>query len=247
MPKDQLRLDLLPTFGWGGSRPGAGRKSASGEPGISHRRALAIDLRTPAHATLRVRPHVWNLRSRRSFSIISAALRGVLERADFRVVHFSVQGNHLHLIVEADDARSLAGGMRAIGGRIAIGLNLMMGRKGPVFADRYHAHALRTPSEVRNALAYVRGNFASHAARRGERIDAALADPFSSAAQVCADGLPPPVSEPRTWLLAAATSDRRSLGPASFPADGVAPSDDIFSSQISPKIRRRPHRGPTVA
>jgi hypothetical protein len=51
--------------------------------------------------------------------------------------------------------------------RIARGLNAMMGRTGPVFEDRYHAHVLRTPAEVRNALRYVLGNYSSHAARRG--------------------------------------------------------------------------------
>ncbi|MFT3915710.1 MAG: transposase [Anaeromyxobacteraceae bacterium] len=151
--------------------------------------------------TLRVREHVWNLRSLRSWRVIAAALEGVRSREDFRVIHLSVQGNHLHVIVEAADAGALAQGMRALAGRLAKGLNALMERRGQVFADRYHAHLLRTPAEVRNALRYVLDNFASHASRRGEPVQEADADRFSTAAALAPDGRPFAVSSPRTWLL----------------------------------------------
>jgi len=61
---------------------------------------------------------------------------------------------------------------------------------------------LRTPAEVRNAIAYVLGNFASHAIRRGERPDPSKIDAYSSEAEHGPDGMPPPVSSPTTWLLA---------------------------------------------
>jgi REP element-mobilizing transposase RayT len=197
----QLLLDLLPEFGWGGERARAGRKPAGEAPGISHRRGIEMDARFPVLVTLRCRPHVWNLRSHRSFVVVAKALRGVLGRADFRVVHFSVQGNHVHLIAEAGSPDALANGMRALSGRMTIGLNRMMGRRGSVFADRYHARVLRTPAEVKNAVAYLLGNFASHAARRGERVPGSFVDPHSSAAERGPDGLPPPVSAARSWLL----------------------------------------------
>jgi REP element-mobilizing transposase RayT len=151
--------------------------------------------------TLRTREHVWNLRSHRCHAVLAAALRGVLGRPGFRVVHFSIQGNHLHLVVEAGDAGTLAKGMRALSSRIALGLNKLMGRRGPVFSDRYHAHVLRAPTEVRNAIAYVLGNFASHASRRGESVGGSFVDPYSSAAARGPDGEAPPVAAPETWLL----------------------------------------------
>jgi hypothetical protein len=132
---------------------------------------------------MRVADHVWNLRSRRSFRVFDSAIRGARKRRGFRVVHFSVQGNHLHLIVEASGTRAFALGVRGLSVRLARGLNRMMGRSGPVFEDRYHAHVLRTPAEVRNAVSYVLGNFESHAERRGEpRSSKGWVDPFSSAA-----------------------------------------------------------------
>jgi REP element-mobilizing transposase RayT len=156
---------------------------------------------------------VWNLRSQRSFAIIYEALGEVREREDARFVEYAILGNHIHAIVEATSRRALSGAMRALSIRISRRLNAMMGRRGRVFDDRYHVHALKTPSEVRRALRYVRGNFANHAARRGERLPAGWVDPYSSAAatalRVAQGSLwPDPVTPPaRTWLLRRATTE----------------------------------------
>jgi hypothetical protein len=163
----------------------------------------------PAHVSLRMADHVWNLRSQRGYRVIDAAIRGGRRRLDFRVVHFTILGNHLHLIVEAGGTRAFALGIRALSIRLARGLNRMMGTSGPVFADRYHAHVLRTPAEVRNAVAYVLGNFESHAERRGEpRSTKGWVDLFSSAARLAPlleqqlELFVQPATAPaRTWLL----------------------------------------------
>jgi len=144
-------------------------------------------------------PYVWNLRSRRSFRVLSRAFAGGCDRHGFRLVHYSVQGNHIHLVVEAPDEVSLARGLQGLAVRIARGLNRMMGRKGKVFADRYHSHVLRTPSEVARAVAYVLGNFLVHALRRGEQADIAHGDEYSSV--VLPETGPPLVAPARTWLL----------------------------------------------
>ena len=60
-----------------------------------------------------------------------------------------------HLIVEAQDCDHLEQAMRGFAVRIARGLNKLMGMSGPVFAERYHAHVLKTPREVRAARAYA--------------------------------------------------------------------------------------------
>jgi hypothetical protein len=128
--------------------------------------------------------HVWSLRSQRSFRVLDRAIRAARRGAAFRIVHFDILGNHLHLIGEADSTRALTRGIRSLSIRVALGLNRMMGRKGPVFDDRYDVHVLKTPAEVRNAVRYVLGNFESHEARRrGKRPEATgWVDPFSSAA-----------------------------------------------------------------
>jgi hypothetical protein len=141
--------------------------------------------------------------------VIERALVGAKSWREFRVVHFSVQGDHLHFIVEADNNRALSEGMQGLSVRLAKGLNRMMGRHGKVFADRFHAHVLETPAEARAALAYVLLNHRSHRARGGERVGRGVTDPFSSAATFDGwkngpSGEPPTVtSAPRTWLLGA--------------------------------------------
>jgi hypothetical protein len=164
--------------------------------------------------------------------VIDAALRGAQRASGLRVVHFTVQGNHLHLIVEADGTRAFVSGVRALSIRMARGLNRMMGRAGPVFADRFHAHVLRTPAEVRNAIRYVLGNFESHAERRGEpRSTKGWVDPFSSAALKApreaqqALFVEPATAEARTWLLRRARtagSGTRNLPSGPHPTSGVA-------------------------
>ena len=113
----------------------------------------------------------------------------------FRVVHFTIQHNHLHLIAKARDAMSLARGVQGLLIRIARALNRALLRQGKVFADRYHAHTLRSPTETANAIAYVLGNAHVHAARSGRPIRADAIDPLSSAANRKL------VANPRTWLL----------------------------------------------
>ena len=192
----QLEMKL-PT--WGGKRKRAGRKPKGARAGVPHVARPRLSKHHPVHVTWRMLPHVWNLRSRRSFRLLADAFVRGCDRLGFRLVHFSVQGNHLHLIVEAPDEARLARGLQGLAVRIARRLNRLMGRAGKVFADRYHGHVLRTPAEVARAVAYVLGNFFVHAQRRGERVDPTVADEYSSAAVV--ETGPPLVVPPRTWLL----------------------------------------------
>ena len=181
---------------WGGKRADAGRKPRGDRAGVAHRPRDEWNQRRPLHVTLRMAPHVYNLRSRRSFRVIEASLWVGGDRFDVRIVRFSIQGNHIHLIVEAPNRRALARAIQGFSIRIAKGLNRMMGRAGRVFDDRYHARVLRTPTEVRNAIHYVLGNARKHAAQRGATYSPGYVDPYSSA------GAPDLVLPPaQTWLL----------------------------------------------
>src|SRR5258708_37346635 len=170
----------------------AGRKPHGAKAGISHLRRPALRKPLPVHVTLRMRPHVYNLRSKRCFLPIQRAFFAVMERPGFRLNQFSVQGNHIHLIVEAHNNEQLSRGIQSLEIRIAKRLNTVMQRRGRVFADRYHAHLLRTPTEVRNALRYVIDNHRKH---YGSITDC---DPYSSAAENA------PISAAETWLLRSA-------------------------------------------
>jgi len=167
-----------------------------GKPGVSHLRRPELKRRFPVLVTMRVMDHVWNLRSQRCFRALQATFRKGRDRFGFQLNHFSVQGNHLHFIVEAEDEKSLARGIQGLTIRMAKALNKVMGRSGKVFADRYHARILRTPKEVAIALRYVLNNYQKHMLRLGKPTPPRFIDPFSSAVRA-----PELVIPPRTWLL----------------------------------------------
>ena len=96
----------------------------------------------------------------------------------FRVIHLSVQYDHLHLVVEARNKASLSNGMRSVAIRIARSVNALVGRRGRFWADRWHGRALTSPRQVRTALVYVLANYRKHSRRRL----APGIDPFSSGA-----------------------------------------------------------------
>lgn len=193
----------LPAKGRGGSRPGAGRPKKP-DAQVPHVARKPQGPNRVFHVTVRLKDHVWNLRSARSAEVLRDALEKGKERFGLRVIHFSVQGNHLHLIVEAHDAKSLSRGMKGLNVRIARGMNKLMQRRGAVVADRFHSRHLATPREVRNALVYVLQN-----ARHHHGDEAPPFDIYSSAAYFDGWTIPcdfPPARVPTVvpaslWLL----------------------------------------------
>lgn len=198
MRRRPARQLLLPMHRHGGARPGAGRPRSSRL--VTHVARPVFDgSRAPLHVTLRMATGVWNLRSQRGFACVAHALAAERARGELRVVHFSVQGNHLHLVVEAHDRLVLARRMQGFSIRLARRVNAMMGRRrGRVLGDRYHARVLRTPREVRHVIAYVLGNHTKHAAQAGRAAPAV--DRFSSAVMDCGSKRPLVLS-PQTWVL----------------------------------------------
>jgi REP element-mobilizing transposase RayT len=148
---------------------------------------------------MRLQPGVGYLRSYQRAKIVEDALRAARERFGVRIIHYSIQGNHLHLIVEAESQAALSRALQGLATRLARRLNALSGRRGAVFADRYHAHPLKTPREVRNAVRYVLTNYRHHAL---EHLPQGWTDPLASAR--FAQARPPedaPVVAPSVWLL----------------------------------------------
>ena|SRR5437016_5187024 len=198
-----LQLSLPAPRTWGGRRAGAGRKLTPGRrPSVPHRPRPTHTAAHPLHVTLRTGPAVRCLRSDRAFPAVRRTLF-VASHGNFRIIHFTVQDDHLHLIVEADDTRALSRGMRGLAIRVARAVNRALGRRGAVWGDRFHARALTTPRAVRNALVYVLMNRRKHCA--GERgLDPCSSAPwFRGWREPVATLLgPPPVVGARTWLAA---------------------------------------------
>jgi REP element-mobilizing transposase RayT len=208
----------------GGKRDGAGRKPNGLRAGQPHARRPQLLASQPVHVTLRVAPDIRQLRTRDVYKAIRAATVATAHREDFRIVHLSIQHDHIHLIVEAEGRLPLSRGVRGFEISAARQINRAISRRGhrtrtgAVFPDRYHARILKTPTEARRAICYVVNNWRKHGEDRAPLLRDFPVDPFSSA--ISFTGWrelenrtylwqPPPnyeplrVRRPRTWLLAA--------------------------------------------
>ena len=155
------------------------------------------------HATLRAVHGLGSLRARPIVFAVQRALSRA-SSADFRLVEFSIQSNHVHLIVEAESRRSLALGLRGLAIRVALAVNRLLGRRGAVWAERYHARALTTPRAVRHALVYVLMNFRKHHGP-GRGLDPCSSAPWFEgwkAVRPSYPAEPRPIARARTWLAA---------------------------------------------
>jgi REP element-mobilizing transposase RayT len=182
------------------------------------------------HVTVRTRAGVPSLREGKLVREWRRSLAEASERGVFRVAHYSLQGDHAHLIVEAQGKHALSCGMKSIGARLARAVNRVNGRSGPVLDGRFHHRTLRTPREVRRALAYVLLNARRHFAKRRaiSRSSAVHLDGASSARWF--DGWRPAVASripeatttrevarARTWLLTVGWRRHGLVDPAEVP------------------------------
>jgi REP element-mobilizing transposase RayT len=189
--------------------------------------------RCPAHVTLKTRRDVPTLRSRAFIREFKRSLREASERGEFRVVHYSIQRDHVHLIVEAAGCAALGRGMKSIAARLARAANRVFQRSGPALLGRYHVRALMTPREVRNALAYVLLNARRHWAQKRGSPPPVRLDEGSSGAWF--DGWkrfprgptgPGPerrgVAVARTWLLSSGWRRHGLVDPGEVPGGSAA-------------------------
>ena len=207
----------------GGKRPGAGRKPEGKHRRSGHRARPEHNPRHPVHVTIRVVGNVEGLRRREIYLAVREATIVTFKRRDFRIVHMSIQRDHIHLIVETDDKVALSKGVRGFSISAARQINKAITerggdrRTGKVISDRYHARPLTSPRAVRNTVAYVLNNFRHHGEDRADFARSWKVDPFSSGPlffgwkelehSAVMWPLPPKyqpllVQRPRTWLLA---------------------------------------------
>ena len=196
-----MRLPLEAAKTWGGARKGAGRKPR-GRPSMPHVTRPKIDPRYPVQITIRATRGLPSLRSPRVFGALQRAIaRASVDR--FRVIHFSIQQDHGHFIVEGDEARRARGGVHGLAIRLALAVNRVLGRKGKVVGDRYHARPLTTPRQMRTSMVYVLLNFRKHL-RAPACIDPRSSGPHFSGWQAIpaatATNVAPATVPPDTWM-----------------------------------------------
>jgi putative transposase len=187
---------------------------------VAHVKRAAHEARHPVHVSIKRVPHAPSFRAQRVYTAIVQEL-AVLVARGIRVLHYSIQHDHVHLIVEAEDGPKLSRGMQLLFSRMAFAVNRVAMRTGRVFRDRHHRHELKTPTEVRRALVYVIFNTRKHQARSAaaastssialeldacssaiwfDEWDVRARPPPELVARERARAGPVPLSEPRTWL-----------------------------------------------
>ena len=213
-----VQLELALTSGWGGRRVGAGRRPAPWRRRMPHHARPAHRAEHPVHVTLR--SVCRSLRTQFVFPTVRNAILAANRAgaARFGVVEFSVQGDHLHLLVEARDRSALIEGLRGLSIRIARRVNQLVGRRGRFFSDRWHGRALTSPCAVRNALVYVLANFRKHRPEARAPFDVYSSAPYFRGFVECSRGAPieescwslpaalappdqPPIVTAQSWLL----------------------------------------------
>jgi len=221
----------------GGKRRGAGRPPKGEHAGSPHKERPFHHARNPVHVVLRAVRAVDTLRRRCAYHAIRKATRTTARRDDFRIVHLSIQHDHVHLLVEADDKTALASGMQGFQISAAKHLNAAISkerpgprRRGSVFPDRYYSVEITSPRQARNALNYVMNNWRKHqeesrAIAHGWDIDWYSTGPLFRDWQEHGGKAvllePPPsyvplfVHSPKTWLLSVGW---KKSGPISYHA-----------------------------
>lgn len=160
MKTKQLTLNIY-KGSKGGRRPGSGRKRIHSK-GIAHRIREKVNHRTPLHINFKFKAYI---RNKYCLKLLKRAILNAQSHGLW-VVHFSLQSNHVHLIVEAESNVLLTKAMRSLTVTFAKGL-----RKGKVQVERYHLHVLKSIKETQNAIHYVLFNKQKHEKGRYSKID----------------------------------------------------------------------------
>lgn len=84
------------------------------------------------------------------------------KKHQLHVLHFSLQSNHVHLILECVNNKALANGMKSLAGGFGRAIRKCGGGEGPVFKGRYHLQLIKKPKQMKSGLAYVLLNQSKH-------------------------------------------------------------------------------------
>lgn len=178
-------------WGWGGWRPGAGRKPKGEKAGVPHRERPRLSTRFPVHVLLRLDQELALLSSPEARAALEQSFEGGRDRFGFRLNEYAVKDHEIHLIVEAVDTEALSRGVKGLSIRISRSVNPVLRRKGRLWADRWEATILRTPEEVARVRTLIAG--------------ASGGAPLPGLSSAAPDA---PVEPPRTRLLADAQRDQ---------------------------------------
>ena len=129
------------------------------DKGIRHRKREEIKRARPLHLTIKLN------RAQMQNKMILKHLKHSIKRGrlkGLRIIHFSLQNDHVHLYAESESNLILTQGMKALGVSFAKRINKHFKTKGQVYKTRFHLRVLRSASEAKNVINYILKNGVKH-------------------------------------------------------------------------------------
>lgn len=120
---------------------------------MAHEKREQVRTHIPLHINFKYKLSVKN---KEGLKALHKAIKNARSHG-LKIIHFSLQHNHVHLIIVATNNRILTKGMRSLTITLSKTLD-----KGRIQLQRYHLHVLRTRKEAKNAFHYVLFNERKH-------------------------------------------------------------------------------------
>lgn len=139
---------------------GAGR-SAKHDAGIRHTSRPKISRPTSLHLTIKVKSIKANIKNKIILHMLKRAILNA-RRQGLKVIHFSLEYDHVHLLIEADNNLTLGKGMKALGVTLAKRINKFRGLKGAVYKHRYHFRRVGSSAQLKKVMNYIFSNGVKH-------------------------------------------------------------------------------------
>lgn len=152
---------------------GAGRPALH-DIGIRHLKRAQINRPMPLHLTIKLKKaYMQNGQNVQNKHILKHAIKRA-RIMGLKIVHYSLEHDHVHLYTECESNVILTKAMKAFGVSLAKNINKYFSSKGQVYKTRFHLRILKSASEVKNVINYILKNGIKH--KRANSIF----DPYNS-------------------------------------------------------------------
>lgn len=152
---------------------GAGRPAIH-DRGIRHIARDKVTKHTSLHLTIKIERLKAGLRNKDVLKQLHDSIKKA-RKIGLRVIHYTLEFDHVHLLVEVDSNQQLAKGMQSFGISFSKGINKIKAQVGKVFKTRYHFRKLKSPNEIKNVIFYILGNSLKH------KKDFSILSPYNTA------------------------------------------------------------------
>lgn len=142
------------------NRKGGGRRPKH-DKGIRHIKRPEIKRLTSLHLTVKILKDKAGIKNKQTLALLKHAILKARKKG-LRIIHFTLEYDHVHLLVEANDNEVLGRGMMVFGVTMAKGINRLKSIKGTVYKHRYHFRKINSPRELKNVLHYIFNNGIKH-------------------------------------------------------------------------------------